>query len=315
MKLRPMTQQPFHPRNRHQGEYDFASLIACSPPLRPFVQANAYGNLSIDFADPAAVRALNAALLRGQYGIEKWDLPPGYLCPPIPGRADYVHGLADLLASDHGGDVPTGPAVRVLDIGTGASAIYALIAAREYGWRVVGSDIDATALASAQAIVHANARLDSLIELRLQRDRQSLFNGLVREDESFALTLCNPPFHASARDAAEASERKRRNLGTAGAARNFGGQRDELWCKGGELGFVSRMIDESKAHSARILWFTSLVSKAANLAALQQRLQKLGAASARTVAMAQGQKQSRFLAWSFQGPSSARNGGRSRASN
>ncbi len=295
-----MTPRTFHPRNRHQGEYDFAQLMQCSPQLRPFVRANAFGNESIDFADPAAVRALNAALLHSQYGIAQWPLPPGYLCPPIPGRADYVHGLADLLASDQGDVIQSGPAVRLLDIGTGASCIYALIAAREYGWRVVGSDIDATALASAQAIVQSNPGLDELIELRLQRDRQSIFKGVVRDDERFALTLCNPPFHASASEAAQASESKRRNLGAAGpATRNFGGQRDELWCRGGEVGFVGRMIEESASRGARILWFSTLVSKGANLQALQQRMQKLGASAVRIVPMAQGQKQSRFLAWSF----------------
>ena len=300
----PSVEQPdkgsFHPRNRHQGEYDFVQLIECSPPLRPFVRANAYGKQSIDFADPAAVRALNAALVHLQYGIAHWQLPAGYLCPPIPGRADYVHGLADLLASDFGGVVPSGPSVRVLDIGTGASCIYALIAAREYGWRVVGSDIDATALSSAQAIVQANPGLDDFVELRLQRDRQSVLKGVVGEDERFELSLCNPPFHASAAEAAQASERKHRNLRTAGpTARNFGGQRDELWCKGGELGFVGRLIDESAARASRILWFSTLVSKGANLQALQQRLEKLGACAVRIVPMAQGQKQSRFLAWSF----------------
>lgn len=289
-----------HPRNRHQGEYDFAALIACSPQLLPFVLTNAYGNRSIDFADANSVRALNRALLHSHYGIAHWELPEGYLCPPIPGRADYVHGLADLLASDHGGVIPSGPAVRVLDIGTGASGIYALIAASEYGWSVVGSDIDATALTSAQAIVQANPGLDSLIELRTQQDRSSIFNGVVRDNEQFALTLCNPPFHASVSEATQASERKRRNLGTAGlSARNFGGQRDELCCRGGEFGFVSRMIDESAAHATRILWFSSLVAKGTNLPALQARLQKLGAGAVRTVAMSQGQKQSRFVAWSF----------------
>jgi len=271
--------------------------------LRTFVRPNAHGNLSIDFADPGALRALNAALLHSQYRIAHWQLPAGYLCPPIPGRADYVHGLADLLAQDHGDQIPIGPSIRALDIGTGASCIYPLIGVREYGWRFVGSDIDANALASARAIIEQNPGLAERIELRTQTAHAHIFNGVVAGDERFELTLCNPPFHASAAEAAQDSERKWRKLGKhvpAAAPRlNFGGQRDELWCRSGELAFVSQMIDESALIGSQVLRFTSLISRSAHLPALSQRLSTLGARAVRTVPMAQGQKQSRFLAWSF----------------
>lgn len=93
----------FHARNRHQGRYDFTELLKAHPPLQAFVRPNAYADESIDFADPQAVRALNAALLAQHYGIKDWNIPPQYLCPPIPSRADYVHHLADLLAADNKG--------------------------------------------------------------------------------------------------------------------------------------------------------------------------------------------------------------------
>jgi len=108
-----------HPRNRHSGRYDFPKLIAACPELGEYVILNPYGKQSIDFANPDAVRVFNRALLRQFYGIQHWDIPAGYLCPPVPGRADYLHGLADLLAADNGGVIPRGAAVRVLDIGTG----------------------------------------------------------------------------------------------------------------------------------------------------------------------------------------------------
>ena len=133
-----------HPRNRHSGRYDFPKLIAACPELGEYVILNPYGKQSIDFANPDAVRVFNRALLRQFYGIQHWDIPAGYLCPPVPGRADYLHGLADLLAADNGGIIPRGAAVRVLDIGTGANCIYPLIGHREYGWYFTGSDIDAS---------------------------------------------------------------------------------------------------------------------------------------------------------------------------
>jgi 23S rRNA (adenine1618-N6)-methyltransferase len=291
-----------HPRNRHTGRYDLARLVAASPALARFVVAAPDGDATVDFADPAAVRALNQALLAADYGIAHWDLPPGYLCPPVPGRADYLHALADLLAESSGGAVPRGAGVRALDVGVGANAIYPLLGHREYGWRFVGTDIDAAALRVADAIVRANA-LAAAIELRHQPRRHAVFAGVVDADERFDVSLCNPPFHASARAAAEGTGRKWRNLGRDAAtptpALNFGGQSNELWCPGGEVGFVTRMIDDSARIATRVQWFTSLVSKAESLPPLRRRLQAAGAREVREVGMGQGNKRSRFLAWSF----------------
>lgn len=299
-----MNTASFHPRNRHQGRYDFARLIAAHPPLQAFVRANAYADQSIDFADPQAVRALNAALLALHYGIKKWQIPPQYLCPPIPSRADYVHHLADLLAADTKGNIPKDSAVRLLDIGTGANCIYPLIAQREYGWQVVGSDIDGGALASAQAILDANAIPAAQIELRMQSERNAIFKGVVKNGERFHLSLCNPPFHASMAEAQAGTRRKVSNLGKTAprkgaASLNFGGQANELVCPGGEEGFILRMIEESARIPQQCLWFTSLVSKAATLPALSRALQRVGVVQSQLIKMKHGQKESRVLAWSF----------------
>jgi 23S rRNA (adenine1618-N6)-methyltransferase len=292
-----------HPRNRHQGRYDFARLIAASPELGRFVILNPYGKQSIDFADPEAVKVFNRALMRQLYGIQHWDIPPGYLCPPIPGRADYLHGLADLLAEGCDGTIPKGKAVRVLDIGTGANCIYPLLGHSDYGWRFLGSDIDPLALAAARTIVQANG-LGDAIELRQQSDPQHIFQGLLASDERFTLTLCNPPFHASAAEATSGSTRKWKNLGKLDPRRklpvlNFGGQSNELWCEGGEAAFLRRMARESATVAGQVLWFSSLVSKASNLPGLQSALKQAGALEVRQLDMAQGNKQSRFVAWTF----------------
>lgn len=293
-----------HPRSRHRERYDFPRLQRCCPELTPFVAVNVHGDASIDFADPRAVRALNKALLAQFYGVAHWDLPEHCLCPPVPGRADYLHHLADLLASDNGGAIPAGAAVRALDIGTGASCIYPLIGQHEYGWRFLGSDIDPRALAAARRTVQANG-LAEAVELRLQPSPERIFEGLLRAGEVFDLTLCNPPFHASQREAQEGTARKWRNLGRDAALQkkapvlNFGGQGAELWCPGGEAAFVARMIEESAGLSARCLWFTTLVSKASNLPAVRRALKQTGALETRILDMAQGQKKSRIVAWTF----------------
>jgi 23S rRNA (adenine1618-N6)-methyltransferase len=297
----PAAKPGLHPRNRHAGGYDFARLVLTCPELGPFVGPAKHGGPSIDFADPAAVQALNRALLAEAYGIRGWDLPPGYLCPPIPGRADYLHHLADLLAEPKEGAIPRGAAVRVLDIGVGASAIYPLLGHREYGWSFVGTDLDGVALDAAARILTANPGLAAAIQLRRQPDRRAIFAGMVRPAERFDLTLCNPPFHGSLREAREAAQQKWRKMGRGGEgqARNFGGQGAELWCEGGEGGFIRRMITESTALRGQVRWFTTLVSSSATLPGLRRALREAGTSEVRIVPMAQGQKQSRFVAWTF----------------
>lgn len=293
-----------HPRNRHQDRYDLARLVEAVPALRRHVLHTPAGEPSIDFADPAAVRLLNRALLHSQYGIDYWEIPAAYLCPPIPGRADYLHGLADLLATDPVGVIPRGPNIRALDLGTGASCIFPLLGHTDYGWTFVGTDVDPGALASAQAILNRNHGLDAVIQLRRQHDPARLLVGVVQHTERFDLCLCNPPFHRSAAEAAQGSTRKWRNLGKAGLngtrpALNFGGRPRELWCAGGELAFVRQLIDDSAQFGTTVCWFSSLVAKREHLPQLQQHAQRRGAHTIRVVPMAQGQKQSRFLAWSF----------------
>ncbi|MCX7192300.1 MAG: 23S rRNA (adenine(1618)-N(6))-methyltransferase RlmF [Proteobacteria bacterium] len=290
--------EKLHSRNPHRGRYDFRQLIENSPELAAFVSPNAYGDESIDFTDPLAVRALNRALLVHHYGIKGWDIPAQYLCPPIPGRADYLHHLADLL--DQSGAVTRG--ARVLDIGTGANCIYPLIGHCAYGWQFVGTDIDRCALENAQRILDANPELSGAIELRLQISGQAIFKGIIKPGEMFDLALCNPPFHASPAEAHEGTQRKWKNLGKEAAGKpvlNFGGQGTELWCRGGEAAFVCRMIEESAEFKSSCLWFTSLISKSASLPAVYRALKKVAVQDYRTIEMAQGQKISRFVAWTF----------------
>ncbi len=288
-----------HPRNKHRGRYNFDFLIQASPALASFIKLNDYQDVSIDFADPAAVRALNQALLKAYYSVNNWDIPPNYLCPPIPGRADYVHYLADLLASTDKN--PESKPIRVLDIGVGANVIYPLIGSCEYGWQFVGADIDATALANAQRIIDSN-HLSSTIELRLQAASTHIFNGIIKPNEYFDLTLCNPPFHSSIEEANAGTSRKWQNLGPTTNKRktlNFGGQHAELFCKGGEEAFINNMILESAQIQAQCHWFTTLVSKSATLPSIYRTLKRVNASKVKTVDMAQGQKKSRFVAWSF----------------
>jgi len=289
-----------HRLNRFRDGYDFTRLVTAHPPLAPFVVQSPRGEPTITFADPDAVLALNQALLKEAYDL-KWSLPPGALCPPVPGRLDYVHHLADLLGGGDAADAPRGPDIAILDLCAGANCILPLLGASEYGWRYVATEANQASHRWARQIVRINPGVARLIEGRHQPDPRLCFAHVTTASERFAACTCNPPFHPSHEVAAAGSARKRRNLklGRDAAALNFGGTSDELVCEGGEVGFIERMIAESATRPELCVWFTTMVSKSANLLALRRALQKTPATLVRTVDVAHGQKKSRMLAWTF----------------
>lgn len=305
-KERATVKTRLHPRNKHRERYDFEKLIASCPDLAPFVTPNKYGDDSVDFFNAEAVRVLNKALLKLHYDIDGWDIPKDYLCPPIPGRADYLHHIADLLSTNTTGSgekkIPMGSTIRCLDVGVGASCVYPLIGIKEYGWSFVGSDIDPVSIESATKIMKANPTLKDAFELRLQKKQTDIFSGIIKNDERFDLTICNPPYHASFEEAQSGTARKLRNLKNKRApeiTKNFGGHSKELWCEGGERKFVRDMIFQSKKFATSCYWFSTLISKQTHLKNAYQALKELEAVAVKTIPMGQGNKTSRIVAWTF----------------
>lgn len=315
MKLQQKKEHPneksgLHPRNRHCKRYKFSELIVTSPELMPFVRLNDYQDESIDFSNPDAVMMLNKALLKHFYDIHHWNLPSGYLCPPVPGRADYLHHLADLLASCNNEIIPVGTKIKCLDIGVGANCIYPIIGHKEYGWSFIGSDIEPTAISSACKIVQDNISLKGKVELRLQQHVKDIFSGIIQKDERFDLTICNPPFHGSLQEAQSGTLRKLSNLNNKRITKptlNFGGMNTELWCEGGEEKFAQKMIYESKQFSRSCFWFSTLISKSSNLKNVYTALQHANAIEVKTIPMSHGNKTSRIVAWTFLTPEEQRN--------
>ncbi len=305
-KEHPKEKARLHRRNKHRERYDLKLLSGTCPELAPYVKINQYGDESIDFFDPEAVRYLNTALLKHNYNIKNWSIPTDYLCPAVPGRADYIHYLADLLNSGYletqNSPLPAGNKIKCLDIGTGANCIYPIIGNAEYGWEFVGTDIDPVALEAAKEIVRSNPNLEGKIELRLQSNPKNIFYDIIQKGEYYDLTICNPPFHVSAADAQDAAAKKIKNLKGKNAAKpvlNFGGQMNELWCKGGEARFITDMIIQSKQFPSSCFWYSTLVSKQENLEGIYLTLDKEKALEVKTIKMGTGNKISRIVAWTF----------------
>lgn len=291
-----------HKKNAHRQGYNFNALVKTHAALKSFVINNPHNQQStIDFSNADAVKALNVALLKYHYEIVQWDFPQGYLCPPIPGRVDYIHYLNDLLSERK---IEQQGKVTVLDIGTGASCIYPILGASVYGWSFVASDIDPLSINRAEINIAANKNIAKQIDCRLQTNSSDIFKGIIQPNEYYHLTMCNPPFHKSLADANVGTTRKWKNLnkstkGNKQNSLNFGGQKAELWCQGGELAFIGRMIKESVNYQNQVLWFTCLVSKKDHLSKIKFYLKKSQAKQIKVINMAQGQKTSRFIAWCF----------------
>lgn len=291
-----------HLRNKHRSRYNFQQLCYTCKELVPHVFINKFGEKTIDFSNPESVIVLNKALLKQFYDIHSWDIPTGYLCPPIPGRADYIHYIADLLASVNNSKIPRGKSIKILDVGVGANCIYPIIGLKEYNWDFVGSDIDYEAINSANKIIDADKKLKGRISIRLQKDKLHFFENIIGKDEFIDACICNPPFHSSSKEAKDTAKKKWEQLKKSERPENllnFGGQNNELWVKGGEETFVRNVAKESLAFGKQCFWFTTLVAKKANLAGVYRMLHSLNPVEVKTITMAQGQKESRIVAWTF----------------
>lgn len=284
-----MKEKNLHPKNKFNKGYNFEELIQTNPKLETYVSKNKFDVVTIDFSIPEAVKELNKALLFSYDKISVWEFPDENLCPPIPGRLDYILYLTDLLSEEEN--------VKVLDIGTGATCIYPLLGVAENNWDFVATDIDLDSLDTSQDNIDDNNFTDK-IELRQQFDENNILKGVLKDDDSFSAVMCNPPFYKSAEEAQGANKRKNRNLGNS-AVRNFSGNNNELWYVGGEKAFLHNYLYESSLFKESSKWFTSLVSKKENIDSLQKSAKKLGAKEFKVIAMNQGNKVTRIACWKY----------------
>ena len=166
----------------------------------------------------------------------------------------------------------------------------------------VAAIIHSKSIESSQNIVNSNSSLKDKVECRLQKNPKDVFYGIISRDDIIDLSICNPPFHASAKDAQQGTRRKIKNLSGKTAKtpeRNFAGISNELICDGGEYKFIHNMIRESKKYANNCYWFSTLVSKQSNLKGIYKSLGELEASKIKTIPMGTGNKSTRIVAWTF----------------
>ncbi len=283
-----------HPDNKHHGKYDLIHLCKIEPNLKKFLKRTPSGKLSLDFTNPKPVKLLNTALLKTYYDLKYWDFPTGHLCPPIPGRADYIHYLNDLISTQKNPHKPK----YILDIGTGASVIYPILGCKIYGWQFKASEINKLSLQNAKKIIEIN-ELGNCIKLSLQKKTKHILKGIILPEEKFTASICNPPFYSTAEEAKKANLRKNKALKLTVNSRNFEGLSNELWTEGGEIQFIKNYIKESFIFKNQVEIFTTLVAYNKHLPVLIKLLKQYKVKQYKVIQFGQGQKQSQILTWQF----------------
>lgn len=255
--------------------YPFEPLLSLSPEVQKYSYRNKEGHLKIDFTNRAATLALTLAILKHHFNLHI-NIPDGHLVPTIPNRVQYLQWARTLLPSK---DMP----VIALDIGTGPSCIYPLLAVRLFPkWKFIATDIDPTAVKNARQNCEQND-LQERIQVYHCSSSDDLVPSLVVSQNPL-LTVCNPPFYSE--------------LPTASS---LPGTESQLVTNGGEYQFLCQLARESTRVPC-VQWFTSLVGCKADVPKVVEYLrgEHVNASFVKTVQLNPGGRTTRWaVAWSF----------------
>lgn len=244
-------------------------------------------------------RQLTRSLLKADFGLSL-ELPLDRLCPPVPVRWNYVRWIQELLdttSDNYSEGYDPNRDIIGLDIGTGASAIYPLLACGTRSrWRMAAVDIDAHSLQYAQGNVEAN-NLTKRIRLSRSENADAPLLPLEKlglEELDFCMT--NPPFYSSQEDMLDSYGAK-----VASPSAICTGAENEMICPDGDVGFVSRIIAESLQLRERVQWYSAMLGKLGSLQAVVEKLKKEGITNWAVTCLQAGRKTKRWaVAWSFQ---------------
>ncbi|VDM60525.1 unnamed protein product [Angiostrongylus costaricensis] len=250
-----------HPRNPYkESPPDFNDLATRFPDFRAHCTLGNNGRVFVNFQEDGAVRSLTKALLKKDFDLEV-ELPHGCLVPRVPQRLNYILFIEDLLKLNQIENNVIG-----IDIGTGASCIYALLGARWAGWKFFATETNTKAAEAANANVVRN-RLGHLIRV-IHISEQS--TTLIK----FTFCMCNPPFFESC-------------------------ETSKVRFIGGEVAFIGRLIDESVLLQTQVSIYTTMLGKKSSISVLCRRLSRIDGVRYTVSTLSQGRTLRWVLAWTF----------------
>lgn len=285
-------------------DIDYNALVEKNDCLKAYWRDGRY-----NISDNTAIILLNKCILWEYYGIKipEISVKPNNLFPRVPGRACYVKFINDGLLKSlellkNGLSGTKSPATTILDVGTGAYAVYALLLTHICKGkldRIIGTDIDMDSLKNASAIVAAN-NLSHLVTMKYEEGKANAFQCLKEIRGEAIITMCNPPFYSSF----EEFQRLREEKSNSEVMLPLNGTANELVTNGGEVVFVTKLIDDSVAidrKNQQWIWFTSLLSRFSSLQPLIRHMKvDLNIRDYYVQALKIGQTTRWILCWNFQ---------------
>lgn len=273
------------------------------------------GKVKIDFKDESALRKLTLCLLKRDFNLTV-ELPPEQLVPTLPLRLNYILWIEDIIDTFKLKEV-TGLDIGKLSknisnlkfhyfknkflLGCGASCIYPLLATRKNpDWRMFGIELNEESIRYARENINRNA-LSERIEIFDSASKDDPLDALEHNKnwQRIDFTMCNPPFfkdesesdeNASEEPAAE--KRKPSNNAKTGIS-------CELKTAGGEVEFVSKIIQRSKTLRNSISIFTTMLGHKSSVKPVLQELKTNGIMNICTGEFCQGWTKRWGIAWSF----------------
>jgi len=257
-----------HPRNPYkQKKPDFKALAVKYDFFRQFVSTTLSGKCVLDFKRPEALKALLKVLLREDFDIDI-DIPVDRLIPTLPLRINYLLWIEDLLKLFFPNVAPE--KFLGIDVGAGASCIYAILGSKFFGWNFISLEVDDVSLSFASSNVEAND-LASRVRLNRVSPEERFHDVLTRvlkpEDaDRIPFLVCNPPFFADDCEMREGTTRKeeRPQPWSVSSASSV-----ESVTVGGEVGFVRRLIESSLLIRSRVGIYTTMLGKQSSISPLK----------------------------------------------
>lgn len=278
-----------HPRNIYNKQIDFNELSKNYPEFSKIAKVDLNGKIKLDFSDLETKFVLTKCCLMKDFLLDV-DLPKNRLCPTLPLRLNYIHFIEDIL--EHCGIKEN---ISGVDIGTGASSIYCLLTARLHkDWKMFGLEIDQENIKSSTVNVAKNQLNDS-IKIINQDGSDKIFQKLFEFDGSQkTFCLCNPPFYSDAEEMTEIKNRtgKRPKIQLEQPSH-------ETITEGGELAFVTKILDESSQIGDKIKIYTTMFGCKRNFEKFLSLLNNKKIENFTTTRFVQGKVNRWALAWSF----------------
>ena len=240
---------------------DFLTLTKEFPELKKYILKQNEDNeeeFQFDWSNNELSLLMDKSILNYYFDIKYYDIPKGFLIPPIPSRINYINLINSIIAKLIK-DIDIKNIIGI-DIGTGANIIYPILGYSIYKWKFICTEINKEAYNNAKLILQKN-NLENNINIIKQNNKDNIFISILNRENKYIFSMCNPPYY-NYENEIKLEDKKRDN------EYNF----DEIYYKNGEYGFFQRYFEESICYKNNVFLYTILIGKKINAENIYDKL-------------------------------------------